>query len=266
MLYKYTKDPISIKKTPPRHIKIRHSKAQDNTILMFFIIIASITMLSIYLYPYLTSNTKIGESAEKFIVNSYSNILGESTITLLNINQSYHDYLNNANKTIAFTNKEIKQANKLHPELANISGDMYLSIKKLGFKDIPVQINVDSTDEKHYMPILVKKLAHFKGTSLPGYGGNIFIYGHSANEFLSRLNPRQPIVAFTYLNNLDIGDEITLKYQDKVYRYKVIRSKMVVPEDLSSIYSKDNENTLTLMTCWPPGIGTDRLIVVAEQI
>ena len=47
--------------------------------------------------------------------------------------------------------------------------------------------------------------------------------------------------------------------------YVVRRKKIIEPEDFSVLQPTGDKETVTLMTCWPLGIGTKRLIVVAER-
>ena len=58
----------------------------------------------------------------------------------------------------------------------NYKENMYITISQIGIKDIRVTPNVESSDEKVYDKYLKYGLAHFKGTPLPGDGGNSFIY------------------------------------------------------------------------------------------
>lgn len=259
MLYSYKKNEVIKKIKPQKVYFIRNIKKNKrfNFFLMLIIYFVWLVGFSLYLYPYVLSYNKTYD-ADKYVVNA-STILKNLSIPNLE-----NTYTQNASRGIQDITKEISLAPKLHPELEHITGEMKLSIPKLEANNIPVQINVDSTDEKIYMPILNHKLAHFKGTSLPGNLGNIFIYGHSTNEFWTRFNSKHPSVVFTNLDKLDIGDEIKLIYENETFTYKVSKARIVSPQDLSSIYSR-NTNTLTLMTCWPPGVGTERLIVIATE-
>lgn len=259
MLYSYKKRQVS-KKTKPKNsyfIRNVNKNKKFNFILILTIYFIWLVGFSLYIHPYILSYNKNYE-ANKYIVNA------STVLKNLSIPNSESSYTQNASKSIQDITKEISLVPKLHPELQHITGEMKLSIPKLDANNIPVQINVDSTDEKIYMPILNHKLAHFKGTSLPGNLGNVFIYGHSINEFWTHFNSKHPSVVFTNLDKLDIGDEIKLIYQNQTFTYKVSKARIVSPQDLSSIYSR-NTNTLTLMTCWPPGIGTERLIVIATE-
>ncbi len=143
---------------------------------------------------------------------------------------------------------------------------LLISIPSLGINNLNVTPNVDSFDEKVYNEILTKGLAHFKGTSLPGDGGNSFIYGHSAVTSFYNNHKNNPEIAFTILENIKIGDKIMVKKENKTYTYIVRKKKIVTPEDFSVLSRQSYKETITLMTCSPVGIGTDRLIITAEII
>lgn len=144
-------------------------------------------------------------------------------------------------------------------------GLFYISIPSLSIDRLPVQANVDSTSENAYNTVLKNSLAHFENTGLPfsDVDNNIVIYGHSAS---SNYNPRptDPEVAFSFLTNLRVGDEIILEMEGKKYNFKMSKSKIVEPTDLSIVTGQRNKRTLTLFTCYPAGSSGKRFVAVAR--
>jgi LPXTG-site transpeptidase (sortase) family protein len=145
------------------------------------------------------------------------------------------------------------------------SSNMYLTIEDIGIKGIRVTPNVESVDEKVYNKYLKYGLAHFKGTPLPGDGGNSFIYGHSAVQNFFNRHSDLPETIFTKLEGIDIGDSVILKKGEEEIKYIVRNKKIVSPDDFSILKTQGDKETLTMMTCWPLGVGTKRLVVVAER-
>ena len=143
--------------------------------------------------------------------------------------------------------------------------DMYLSIKSVGIEDIVIIPNVESTEEKVYDQYLKRGVAHFKGTPLPGDGGNSFIYGHSSVESFFARHQNLAETIFTRLEDIDIGDDIYIEKDGNQLYYIVRKKKIVEPDDFSILDTQGNKEVVTLMTCWPLGIGTKRLVVVAER-
>jgi LPXTG-site transpeptidase (sortase) family protein len=123
----------------------------------------------------------------------------------------------------------------------------------------PVTADVNGENKGEYNKSLVGGLAHYKGTELPGMGGNIFIFGHSSSDTDS--GPYSKI--FAKLNDLVIGDIISVYYKDNKYTYTVSGKKIIAADDLSPLNLTKIEQ-LTLMTCWPVGTKDKRLIVIAR--
>lgn len=157
--------------------------------------------------------------------------------------------------------------NILKPDPTSLAytGTFYISIPSIGINHLPVQANVDSTSESAYMSVLNTSLAHFKGTGLPisDVGNNIVVYGHSASP---NYNPQRtdPMLAFSFLGEMKIGDEIIIEIKGQTFKYKMFQSKIVEPDDTSIITGSKGRGTLTLFACFPAGSNAKRLIIVAR--
>lgn len=147
---------------------------------------------------------------------------------------------------------------------SSYTGQFSVSVPSVNLVNVPVQANVVSTDNS-YLQVLNHSLAHFKGTALPGEKGNVFIYGHSSVEWYASLFPHSFLAIFTPLIHVNIGEKITINFRGKDYTYDIYRTKIIAPNDFSALDGIKGENTVTLMTCVPPGIGTQRLIVQGVQ-
>lgn len=137
--------------------------------------------------------------------------------------------------------------------------DFHLVVSKLSI-NAPVIADVDGTDKDAYFKALEGGVAHFKGTTKPGEGSNIFIFGHSSFYWYK---PGDYKEIFKTLPDLIVGDEIILWYQAKEYRYKVTETKEVQPTAVDVLKPTEQEQ-VTLMTCVPPGTTLRRLIVIAK--
>lgn len=268
MLYKYEKKEIAIKATSlPSYKKKRNIINVGVSVLCFS---AGLSILLYSLYPHINGlylNLKGENSVSKsLLIPSASELPSNSAGFVQNTDGFSSNYISNVSRNFSVTNQLLNITPRTHPEYANIQGIMYLTVPKLGLNKTPIRINVDSFDEKSYLPLLDNSLAHFLGTSIPSKPGNTFIYGHSTNELWAKTDPTNPKYAFTFLNKLDIGDELTINYDGVDYRYSTQKINMVSPSDISPIYTTSEAKTLTMMTCWPPGIGAERLIVSARQV
>jgi sortase A len=102
---------------------------------------------------------------------------------------------------------------------------------------------------------LAKGAGHIEETPLPGEPGNVGIAGHRDTIFRA-------------LRRTKIGDEYDLRTASGVFRYRVARTMIVRPEDVSVLDATPHP-TLTLVTCWPftfIGHAPKRFIVQAEEI
>ena len=102
---------------------------------------------------------------------------------------------------------------------------------------------------------LRRAAGHIKGMALPGQPGNIGIAGHRDTFF-------RP------LRNVRPDDVITLTTLLGVYRYRVVFTKVVSPDDVAVLDTTGDE-VLTLITCYPfyfVGPAPDRFVVRADRI
>lgn len=120
--------------------------------------------------------------------------------------------------------------------------------------------NVDPLNKREYTNALVDGVAHAKGTSLPNEKGNTFLFAHSSVNFYDNRNYN---IYFYLLTELKKNDEIYISYENSIYKYKVLETKIVSKYETKYLDKYMEEDTLTLMTCWPAGMNVKRVIVTA---
>lgn len=120
--------------------------------------------------------------------------------------------------------------------------------------------DVDPYNSYEYQQALTKGVAHAKDSGLPGEGSNIFLFSHSSVDFYiaSRYNS-----IFYLLHKLVPGEEIKIYYKGEEFLYKVKDVKKVTSDSVEYLSDRGLGESLTLMTCWPPGTTLERLIVTA---
>lgn len=131
-------------------------------------------------------------------------------------------------------------------------------IPKIGVT-APLHINVLPSQ---VIPTLQSGVTHYADTALPGQVGNSVIFGHSSDYPWS---PGQYKNIFALLDQLAIGDRITVPYTTQRFVYEVIGTKIVKPSDLS-VLKKTPTPQLTLITCYPVGTAQKRLVVTAKLV
>jgi sortase A len=102
---------------------------------------------------------------------------------------------------------------------------------------------------------LRRAVGHMAGSPLPGQVGNVALTGHRDTFF-------RP------LRNIRRGDIIVVTTLQGEYRYRVMSTKVVGPNDVA-VLGPSVDKILTLVTCYPfyfVGAAPDRFIVRAERI
>lgn len=107
--------------------------------------------------------------------------------------------------------------------------------------------------------VLEKGVAHIPNTAFPigGIGNHSVLSAHTGY-------PTQ--VFFDNLDDLVIGDEIKVSVLDETLIYKVTAKNIVKPDDITLLSVDDRRDLISLITCYPYGVNSHRLIVTAERL
>ncbi len=107
--------------------------------------------------------------------------------------------------------------------------------------------------------VLEKGVAHIPNTAFPigGIGNHSVLSAHTGY-------PTQ--VFFDNLDDLVIGDEIKVSVLDETLTYAVTSKNIVKPDNISLLSVDEEKDLLSLITCYPYGVNSHRLIVTAERV
>jgi len=94
---------------------------------------------------------------------------------------------------------------------------------------------------------------HHVGSANPGESGNCVISAH--NDIFGEI--------FRGLPDIDLGDEVFVHTASQVYRYIVTQKRIIEPTEVSVMYPASSP-VLTLISCYPYGIDTHRVVVIGE--
>jgi sortase A len=94
---------------------------------------------------------------------------------------------------------------------------------------------------------------HHVGSSNPGENGNCVISAH--NDIFGQI--------FRDLPDLDLGDEIFVYTASQVFRYVATQKRIIEPTEVDVMYPTSSP-VMTLISCYPYGIDTHRVVVVGE--
>ena len=97
------------------------------------------------------------------------------------------------------------------------------------------------------------------GTAYPGAMGNVVLAGHISSPFRGEGN------VFSRLPEVKLGDSVSVETEFGRFTYKVVSIRVVDPSDLSPL-ARTEAPQITLITCYPDLIYTERLIVTARLV
>lgn len=145
---------------------------------------------------------------------------------------------------------------------APISNDPEVIIPKIN-AEVPVVYDVNSVADADIQKGLERGVVHYYGTAAPGQDGNVVIVGHSSGNIF---NAGKYKFAFSLLRAVDPGDTFYLQKDGKRYVYQVYAKQVVKPTDVGVLGPTDKPATATLITCDPPGLNSNRLVITGQQI
>jgi sortase A len=102
---------------------------------------------------------------------------------------------------------------------------------------------------------LRKGVGQHIGTANPGQNGNMVFSAH--NDIFGEL--------FRYLDQLKPGDEIFVRTATREYVYRVTGTRIVEPTEVS-VMDPTPKATITLISCYPYLVDTERIVVFAELV
>ena len=126
------------------------------------------------------------------------------------------------------------------------------------------KLKIDSATVKIGGDDLKKSLLAWPTSGLPGTYGNAVIFGHSALPQIS--SPTNYSTIFTFLMDLNEGDDIFIDFDGVRYNYQVIDKKIIEPDDLSVLEQRFDGSYITLITCVPPGTVWKRGVIKAKLV
>ena len=133
-----------------------------------------------------------------------------------------------------------------------------LSVRKgglLGMLDVPRLKLSTPVIEGDDTRTLKRSVGHLPDTPMPWEEGNSAVAGHRDGLF-------RP------LKDVKVGDEIRFRTTRDQFRYRVTKTAIVMPDDVSVLETQQH-STLTLITCYPfyyVGAAPQRFVIHAERL
>ncbi|MDM0606104.1 class C sortase [Clostridium perfringens] len=212
---------------------------------IYFSILILITLIALgfLLYPSFSNyiNNKFAVSTISDYTEKINNVKDKEVDDLIkNINKYNYDLFNGTAE------------NEL-PDCLNIhEGDVlgYIEIPSINIK-LPIYYGTS-------VDILKKGVGVLEGTSLP-------VGGENTHSVLSAHTGLANQKLFTDIDKLKDGDVFYLHILKKDLAYKVNQIKVIHPDEIDELKISDDKDYVTLLTCYPYGINTERLLVRGER-
>lgn len=167
-------------------------------------------------------------------------IIGYSAFNIYNIKQEESVILTQWNRK--------EKLIKSEDDSITINGQNVIGVMKYEALNISIPILVGTSDST-----LNRGVGWSDYSSKFGENGNSMVFGHRDS-------------VFKFLKYINIDDEITIETIDNLYKYEIIKTEIVNPQDIIISKGSGNHN-LQLITCYPFGyIGNapQRFIVTAR--
>ena len=139
----------------------------------------------------------------------------------------------------------------------------YESLLKWGNSDVMGRLLIPSIDLDQSIrhgveeTVLKQGLGHVEGTSLP-------IPGPNTNTVIGGHRGLATAVGFTYLDRVEVGDYFYIETAGEIYPYKIISYEIIDPGQAEVQPIIPGKSYITLITCTPIGLNTDRIVVIGE--
>ena len=136
----------------------------------------------------------------------------------------------------------------------NTSGDGLMAILDIEKIGVHLPIYHFSSDD-----VLAKGIGHLYGSSLPVGGANsrCVLTGH-------RGLPEMEL--FTNLDQMEKGDMFSIQVLDQTHYYQVSDIQVINPDELDTLAIEPGKDLVTLVTCTPYGVNTQRLLVTGTRV
>lgn len=232
-------------------------KKKSSKIVIILIFLAGLSLL---LYPLVANQWN--NHRQKQLISNYESVISDKEAAG-NIDyaaemkkaEAYNDALLPSILPDSFAVAEAQtEADSSYENSLNIAGDGMMGIVEIPKIAIKLPIYHGTGDE-----VLQKAAGHLEGSSLP-------IGGESTHAVISAHRGLPSASLFTDLDQLEIGDHFLIHVLDETLCYEVDQILVVDPEDTSALAVEDGEDLMTLLTCTPYGVNTQRLMVRGHRV
>lgn len=215
--------------------------------------------LSLLLYPFVANQWN--NYRQKQLISNYEQVVsGKEAAEGIDYDaerkkaEDYNEALLPCVLPDSFALAESSGVDPVYMNTLNIAGD-----EMMGSVEIPkinIKIPIYHTTEEE---VLNKGAGHLEGSSLPVGGAN-------THAVISAHRGLPSASLFTDLDQLKEGDHFLIHVLNETLCYEVDKISVVKPEDTSALAVEDGQDLVTLLTCTPYGVNTERLLVRGHRV
>lgn len=235
---------------------VKAKKKNQNRLSSILLLLLFIAGLSVLLYPAVSDylNKKNAKDEINLYQKQISNLSEAEIQTQYALAMDYNNSLRGDPVKDPFLANSGRALAKNYGEVMNFNDGVMgtIEIPNIG---VELPIYHGSDDE-----VLKKGVGHIEGTSFPvgGKGNHSVLTGHTGLPSAK---------LFTDLVDLKIGDRFYIRILDKELVYEVNNIVTVVPtDDITQLDIWTSHDYITLLTCFPYGINSHRLLVRGERV
>lgn len=232
-------------------------KKKSSKIVIILIFLAGLSLL---LYPFVANQWN--NHRQKQLISNYESVIADKEAA------GQIDYEAERKQAEAYNNALVPsilpdsfavadastETDSSYENSLNIAGDGMMGIVEIPKIAIKLPIYHGTSDE-----VLQKAAGHLEGSSLP-------IGGESTHAVISAHRGLPSASLFTDLDQLEIEDHFLIHVLDETLCYEVDQILVVEPEDTDALAVEDGEDLVTLLTCTPYGVNTQRLLVRGHRV
>ena len=231
-------------------------KRKANKLIIGIIFLAGLSLL---LYPFVANQWN--NYRQKQLISSYEQTVSQKEASNridydaeLKKAEAYNEALLPSILPDSFAIADASEEDQTYMNTLNIAGDEMMGIVEIPKIDIKLPI-YHTTEED----VLKQAAGHLEGSSLP-------IGGKSTHSVISAHRGLPRASLFTDLDQLKKGDHFLIHVLNKTLCYEVDKISVVKPEETSALAVEEGEDLVTLLTCTPYGVNTERLLVRGHRV
>lgn len=219
-------------------------------------IVVLVLGLGVFFYPAISG--LINERSQTQVISNF-----EEELDGLNENEKAESFASAQayNESLVSNQKDIYDPFAQDQETLNENDNIsYMQVgESIGYVQIP-KIGIKSPlYEGTSEDVLQRGIGWLKGTSLP-------VGGTSTHSVLTGHRGLPTAKLFTDLDQLEVGDEFFIRNVNEILAYKVQEIKIIDPHDVAALSIVEGKDLVTLLTCHPYMVNSERLLVTGERI